>query len=332
MLKKIILLTSVLLLLFTNKAYCQEEQISIYVDGKAIEYETEGPLLRDDRTFVPIRLVSENLGLNVSWNEIDKSISLNSPSLKIFMKVDDKKYTINNYKKDMDVAPFIENSRAFVPIRFVSEALGKTVSWNGDTRSIYIDDKNFVGNDSLDKYLDKNKVFKSFVTEKIGATPPRLEYANENYSVILNYNGILIIENKSGKIKAAIDNRELGYSQMQGDDYVSVLGNDKDFLFLNKNSSKKSGYVYSIKDNKIKYYEDVSTFNFKNSKNVTTEEEKEILDKAGKEENFSYSMIKFDNGISYLEVNLNDIALSKLTILNKNLKEIVTFKLASIIK
>ena len=38
----------------------------------------------------------------------------------------------------MDVAPFIEDSRTFVPARFVSEALNSNVLWNGVKREVTI--------------------------------------------------------------------------------------------------------------------------------------------------------------------------------------------------
>ena len=38
----------------------------------------------------------------------------------------------------MDVAPVIVNDRTMVPVRFIAEALGGTVDWNGDTQTAYI--------------------------------------------------------------------------------------------------------------------------------------------------------------------------------------------------
>ncbi len=37
-----------------------------------------------------------------------------------------------------DVPPFIQNSRTFVPIRFVAEALGYPVSYDGTTKTVYV--------------------------------------------------------------------------------------------------------------------------------------------------------------------------------------------------
>ena len=41
-------------------------------------------------------------------------------------------------RTELDVAPFITNGRTLVPVRAISEALGATVGWNNDTRTVTI--------------------------------------------------------------------------------------------------------------------------------------------------------------------------------------------------
>ena len=38
----------------------------------------------------------------------------------------------------MDTVALLTESRTFVPIRFVSEALGANVSWNQNSKTVYI--------------------------------------------------------------------------------------------------------------------------------------------------------------------------------------------------
>ena len=44
-------------------------------------------------------------------------------------------------KATMDVAPFLQNDRTFVPVRFVSEALGFDVEWDEKNETVTIKDK-----------------------------------------------------------------------------------------------------------------------------------------------------------------------------------------------
>jgi hypothetical protein len=46
--------------------------------------------------------------------------------------------SINNQKVDLDVYPKIIDSRTMVPIRFVSEALGAKVDWEGETKTVIV--------------------------------------------------------------------------------------------------------------------------------------------------------------------------------------------------
>ncbi|WP_018751331.1 N-acetylmuramoyl-L-alanine amidase family protein [Paenibacillus sanguinis] len=49
------------------------------VDGEKIELD-EAPLIKSERTLVPLRFVSEQMGLEVSWNNVTKSAYLNHPN------------------------------------------------------------------------------------------------------------------------------------------------------------------------------------------------------------------------------------------------------------
>lgn len=56
----------------------------------------------------------------------------------IKMKINDVNYTVNGEKKKMDAKPFISNSRTLVPLRFIVEAIGGDVSWDGDNRVVTV--------------------------------------------------------------------------------------------------------------------------------------------------------------------------------------------------
>jgi hypothetical protein len=49
-----------------------------------------------------------------------------------------KSYTDNGVKTAMDVAPYIKNSRTYLPARFVCEALGADVEWDQGTKTVTI--------------------------------------------------------------------------------------------------------------------------------------------------------------------------------------------------
>lgn len=121
----------------------------IIIDGKKAEISEEmgSVVLKDDRTFVPVRFVLENFGYDVSWSSEDKLVlgrnkagdvfvmQVGSPLL-IFKGADG---TDKNEK--MDVTPFLNETegRTYIPIRFLAETLGYKVGYNDADKTVTLD-------------------------------------------------------------------------------------------------------------------------------------------------------------------------------------------------
>ena len=88
------------------------------------------------RTMVPLRFVSENLGLEVDWNAATQTAVINSVSKEIKIKIGSKNPTINGVTKTIDAAAVVKNGRTYVPVRFISEALGYGVEYSNGVVSI----------------------------------------------------------------------------------------------------------------------------------------------------------------------------------------------------
>lgn len=110
---------------------------NILIDGKSIISDIY-PIMINDRTMIPIRLLTEALGASVEWIEQSKTIIIRSEEALIKMNIGNKKYTIDGNEYTMDIEPIIVNNRTLVPIRFISEALNCTVSWDQDTQTATI--------------------------------------------------------------------------------------------------------------------------------------------------------------------------------------------------
>ena len=59
-------------------------------------------------------------------------------AVQIKLTVGETSYTINGSIRAMDTAPVIIGNRTMVPLRFIAEALGAEVSWNGETRTAIV--------------------------------------------------------------------------------------------------------------------------------------------------------------------------------------------------
>jgi hypothetical protein len=109
------------------------------VEGRNVSLDT-APFIKNDRTMVPLRFVSESMGSKVDWKADTREVIIDNGKIKL--QIDNINATVEGKMVRLDTAPFIVNGRTVVPLRFVSESLGYTVEWNSVDRSIVIRDKN----------------------------------------------------------------------------------------------------------------------------------------------------------------------------------------------
>ena len=98
------------------------------MDNEAVIYDA-APVIRNDRTLVPIRIITEALGGKVDWNGAAKEVTLSINDKEI-------KMTIGKTLEKYGVAPVIMDSRTYVPVRFVADALGAQTSWNEAEKTV----------------------------------------------------------------------------------------------------------------------------------------------------------------------------------------------------
>lgn len=103
---------------------------AVLVDDQAIINDV-APVIRNDRTLVPIRVITEALGGQVAWNEAAKEVTLTVNGKEI-------KMTIGKVLEKYGVAPVIIGGRTFVPVRFVADELGAVTTWDDATKTVAI--------------------------------------------------------------------------------------------------------------------------------------------------------------------------------------------------
>lgn len=134
--KKRILITALIGTLLTSAVFAKGG-IKININGKNIKSDV-APIIQNERTMVPLRVISENLGVQVDWNQQNKEVSLTQDNLNAKFKIGSKKYTVNGKKAKTDTAPIVYQDRTLVPIRVIAETLGKDVNWDNKTKTVII--------------------------------------------------------------------------------------------------------------------------------------------------------------------------------------------------
>jgi hypothetical protein len=138
----------VLTLATGDVAFASDRKITIFVDEKPVQTDVD-PYLKNQRTMVPIRFVSEALGAEVSWNALTNGVTIKSSKTTIRMTIGLlkgylQKVGLAEQESTYDMPPETKNGRTFVPLRFVSENLGATVKWDGNTNTVNIYSEGFV--------------------------------------------------------------------------------------------------------------------------------------------------------------------------------------------
>lgn len=80
------------------------------------------------RTMVPFRVLGETFGAEVNWDQDAQTVTYTYGDTELTMTIGEETYTVNGTEKTMDTAPVLSGDRTYVPVRFVGEALGYTVT------------------------------------------------------------------------------------------------------------------------------------------------------------------------------------------------------------
>lgn len=141
--KKIMTMIMALTIIFSNSFSMKSEAaraIKLFVNGEDITKLTS-PIIEDDRTLVPIRFISEEIGATVTWDNANRTVSVEKDGKSFLLRIGSRLVEHNNggsYELT-DVAPKIINDRTFVPLRLVSNALNININWDEANRYVLVD-------------------------------------------------------------------------------------------------------------------------------------------------------------------------------------------------
>ncbi len=116
----------------------KKKVIYLKIGSRILDYVGFNPTILDappfidkssNRTLVPVRAISEIYGAEVAWADKERKVTIKLGSKVINLFIGKKEATINGKTFILDCPPMIVSGRTFVPLRFISEALGAEVKW-----------------------------------------------------------------------------------------------------------------------------------------------------------------------------------------------------------
>ena len=132
--------------------------IHLHVDGIPV---SASPFASGGTTYLPVRAVGEALGMDVRWDGPTHTVYISDPTepsttnsntssttvtgkqtidvdyLDIKLVVNGKEVTPKDVNGNV-VEPFAYQGTTYLPVRAVGEALGKTVRWDGETKTVHL--------------------------------------------------------------------------------------------------------------------------------------------------------------------------------------------------
>ncbi len=118
-----------------NPLTVRAQSVTVIVDGETMNFAAP-PIVRAGRVFVPLRGVFERLGASVVYSS--GQINATAAGRSISLSIGSTQATVDGQPQSIDVAPFIVGATTFVPLRFISQALGASVNWNDSTSTVTI--------------------------------------------------------------------------------------------------------------------------------------------------------------------------------------------------
>ncbi len=142
--KRFVLIT--LIIAFTlcvqTSAYATNDEVSVFVDGNKVQSDVPAMMVNGS-TMLPFRAILNALGISdndIEWRE-SQSIVVRANNKFVFLAIGSPGALINQQMVTLNAAPFIVNNRTMIPVRFVSEAFGADVQWDGNAGAVIIKTK-----------------------------------------------------------------------------------------------------------------------------------------------------------------------------------------------
>lgn len=143
--KKITKVTLIILIalsfttIFSSTIYAAQPQITVKLNDNKLVFPDAQPFVdAKGRTQTPAKYIGEALGASVTWNARAKKAEFTFGDTELVLYIGKSSYEVNGQIKVMDTSAIIKDGRTFVPAKYIAEALGADVKWDGATKTVYL--------------------------------------------------------------------------------------------------------------------------------------------------------------------------------------------------
>lgn len=112
-----------------------QKYINVTVNGGQVSFDVQPYVDNQNRTIIPLRFVSQELGYACDWNPVTREVTVTGYGSSILLRIGQKNAEVNGQQVTMDTVAVVSGGRAMVPLRFVLENMGLSVSYDPATNT-----------------------------------------------------------------------------------------------------------------------------------------------------------------------------------------------------
>jgi hypothetical protein len=131
--------------------------IKVLYNARQVVFPDALPKIENNRVLVPIRFVAETLGATVDY--ANKLVTIRQEGKVIELPIGSNVTKVNGQSITLDTKAVAEKGRTYVPLRFVSEALGQAVEWDNISRYVWIGSKDV----PMQEEIGEKRTFNEFL-------------------------------------------------------------------------------------------------------------------------------------------------------------------------
>ena len=132
-----LIVTVLMAIMLVPTAFAASSSIKLVIDKKTVS-SSVAPYVKNGTTLVPLRVISETLGADVSWNSTKRQATIETAAYKVVFTIDSPKYTVNGVYKTLETPAELKSGSTMIPIRAFAESIGAVVSYEASTKTATI--------------------------------------------------------------------------------------------------------------------------------------------------------------------------------------------------
>lgn len=125
-------------LLLACIAFSQGSDIKVLFNGTELPFPDARPIMQAGRVLVPVRAVLEGMDINVRFDSTTNQIFAEQGDTVVSLRIGKREVNLNGQTVMLDVPALTRDGRAFLPLRFFSEAFGASVKWLPESQTVEI--------------------------------------------------------------------------------------------------------------------------------------------------------------------------------------------------